>query len=149
MRRVLPYVPAAILVAVVLVQRVEMTRSALLPWMGAGFAMFTTSDDAFSRHVRCVASDRDGRTLHVSVAAPYAVPDAVRFRPVPDHVRPIALDLAWRRCDAPPELQESVHEACVGVWSHQLDRATATLRPRPLTEPSCTVTIRPGPEGPP
>lgn len=130
MRRALPYVPAVILVAVVLVQRVEMIRHDLIAWMGAGFAMFTTSDDAFGRHVRCIALDGEGAELHVRVAAPREVPDAVRYHPSERALAPVADDFARRRCDAPPEMAGHVARVRVEVWSHAFRPRDATLEAR-------------------
>lgn len=128
MRR-FPLLPAAVLCAVVLVQRCLVYRHGLTPWMGAGFSMFTSIDDPFARHVRCTALAEDGRELAVTVPALEGDPSAIVNLPTSARLAPLARELAVRRCDAAPDVAALATRVRVEVWSLRFGREAAAVTP--------------------
>lgn len=121
--------PAAILCAVVLVQRWQVAAHGLTPWMGAGFSMFTSLDGAYSRHLRCTALDASGHELGTWQRTAAL---SVLTRPAGSALEHAAAELAARRCDAPPELALQTAAVRVEVWSSGFEPESATVRAYPV-----------------
>lgn len=98
--------------------------------MGAGFSMFTTTDDPFARHLRCTALAADGSELFRSARPTRTLSAAMLHLPTPSRLAPIAAELAGTRCDAPPDIAREVRRVRVDVWSLDFRAADATVLPR-------------------
>lgn len=132
MPRVKRWIPAALLCSVVLVQRANVYGRGLTPWMGAGFSMFTTTDDPFSRHLRCLALDADGNEIFRSAMDPARTPSEALFFPTPGRVSPLA-DVPAPLCGAPPEIAGRVARVRLETWTLEFTRDTSTVEPRLVT----------------
>ena len=124
------WIPAALLCSVVLVQRVHVYGRSLTPWMGAGFSMFSTTDDPFARHLRCFALDAGGAEVFRSAPPVSGLPREMLHLPTESRLAPVAAAAAESRCDAPPEIAPEVRRVRVEVWSLDFRAADSTVIPR-------------------
>ena len=109
-KRRLPLVPAALLAIVALTQRTLLLTTALTPWMGGGFSMFTTVDGINARHLRCFVTTSAGE---IAIAAP-DVPDEVLNFPTKAPLAEVARGILAGRAGATRARAE--------VWSFRFDR---------------------------
>ena len=109
-KRRLPLVPAAILAIVALTQRALLLTTALTPWMGGGFSMFTTVDGINARHLRCFVTTSAGE---IAIAAPNISDDILDF-PTTAPLRQVARGILVAR--------PAATRARAEVWSFRFDR---------------------------
>jgi hypothetical protein len=130
--------PAALLLAIALVQIALARAAALTPWAGGGFGMFASTDARGSRHLHVFA-------LHAGVRRELIVPEAARER-------------AWRALSFPSERALERLGAQLGagrdpvwgrpdaielqVWATRFERGT--LAPSAYLLRALEVAIEPG-----
>jgi hypothetical protein len=111
LKRWLPFVPAGILALVAVAQRALLLTTALTPWMGGGFSMFTTVDGINARHLRVFVATTGS---DIAISAP-VVPDSLLNFPTTSALD----DIARKTLAGDPALTHVRAE----VWSFRFDRA--------------------------
>lgn len=114
------YIPVILLLSVALFQVFLAHTSALAPWSGGGFGMFSTPDAAQSRHIHAYAV-RPGvrRELIIPVSLRHRALKAAAF-PSEPRLRGLALELA----EIPVPDAGPLESIVIQVWKTDYDPAT-------------------------